>query len=241
MPITTASIDAIHLHPADNLAIATRNLAAGQDVAAGPHTVTLTGAVKMGHKIALTPMAPLSDLGRARIARDIGAGAELFRAVVGAARGLDRKALLKLDGDMLTGAAAVAAGLVDAVVASVEEVEAWALARAEGTGMEDEQKPGEGKAGDQAGEHLLEVDVTMEDLAAILGEELQLPRIEPKGKERIVAKKDRYTGIRSTGPESLRHFRRTFKQALKRHIATSTYDPTRPLGAPRPEGEKALA
>src|SRR5438105_8685165 len=53
-----------------------------------------------------------------------------------------------------------------------------------------EQQPGEGKAGDKAGEHILEVDVTMEELAQILGEELQLPRIEPKGKERIVSKKD---------------------------------------------------
>ena len=59
----------------------------------------------------------------------------------------------------------------------------------------------------------------MEELAQILGEELRLPRIEPKGKERIVARKDRYTGMRNTGPESLRHFRRTFKQALRRQIA----------------------
>ncbi len=95
-----------------------------------------------------------------------------------------------------------------------------------------ESQPGQGKAGDKAGEHLLEVDVTMEELAQILGEELHLPRIEPKGKERIVARKDRYTGIRSTGPESLRHFRRTFKQALKRQIATGTYDPKNPLIVP---------
>src|ERR1700684_1077074 len=53
---------------------------------------------------------------------------------------------------------------------------------------------GEREAGERPGEHLLEVDVTMEELAAILGEELRLPRIEPKGKERIVARKDRYTG-----------------------------------------------
>src|SRR6478735_6659400 len=44
------------------------------------------------------------------------------------------------------------------------------------------------KTGDKPSEHMLEVDVTMEELAAILGEELQLPRIEPKGKERIVAR-----------------------------------------------------
>src|SRR5262249_526576 len=38
---------------------------------------------------------------------------------------------------------------------------------------------GTGKAGDRPGDHMLEVDVTMEELAQILGEELQLPRIEP--------------------------------------------------------------
>ena len=32
---------------------------------------------------------------------------------------------------------------------------------------------------------MLEIDVTLEDLADILGEELGLPRIQPKGKEQI--------------------------------------------------------
>ena len=93
-------------------------------------------------------------------------------------------------------------------------------------------QPGQGQAGDRPGDHLLEVEVTMEELAAILGEELKLPRIEPKGKERIVAKKDRYTGVRRTGPESLRHFRRTFKQALRRQIAMGKYDPKNPIIVP---------
>ena len=48
-----------------------------------------------------------------------------------------------------------------------------------------------------------------EELADILGEELALPRIEPKGKKKIVTAKDKYTGIRQAGPESLRHFKRT--------------------------------
>jgi len=95
-----------------------------------------------------------------------------------------------------------------------------------------EPKPGAGQAGDRPGDHLLEVEVTMEELAAILGEELKLPNIEPKGKERIIAKKDRYVGVRRTGPESLRHFRRTFKQALKRQISMGVYDPKNPLIVP---------
>lgn len=94
-------------------------------------------------------------------------------------------------------------------------------------------EPGEGKqAGDSPGDHVIEVDVTMEELAAMLGEELKLPRIEPKGKDKIEDVKYRYTGINTAGPESLRHFKRTFKQALKRHIAQGTYDVNRPLVVP---------
>ncbi len=75
-------------------------------------------------------------------------------------------------------------------------------------------EPG-GGAGDQPGGHILEVELTMEEMAAILGEELALPRIEPRGKKNIVTTRDKYTGIRQTGPESLRHFKRTFKRALQ--------------------------
>src|SRR5262245_32376352 len=94
-------------------------------------------------------------------------------------------------------------------------------------------EPGQGQgAGDTAGEHMLEVDVTMEELAQMLGEELKLPRIEPKGKERIENIKYRYTGVNTAGPESLRHFKRTFKQALRRQVASGRYNPERPIVVP---------
>src|SRR6201998_375902 len=93
--------------------------------------------------------------------------------------------------------------------------------------------PGQGQpspgAGDQPGGHILEVELTMEEMAQILGEELALPRIEPRGKKNIVTTRDRYTGIRQAGPESLRHFKRTFKRALKRMISSQTYDPLIPI------------
>src|SRR5256885_9665282 len=94
------------------------------------------------------------------------------------------------------------------------------------------QGDGEGKAGDQPGGHILEVDLTMEELAQILGEELALPRIEPRGKKNIVTTKDKYTGIRQAGPESLRHFKRTFKRAMKRQISSNTYSPSQPIVIP---------
>src|SRR5437763_3846571 len=94
------------------------------------------------------------------------------------------------------------------------------------------QGDGNSGAGDQPGGHILEVELTMEELAQILGEELALPRIEPRGKKNIVTTRDKYTGIRQAGPESLRHFKRTFKRALKRQIASNTYDPERPVVIP---------
>ena len=77
----------------------------------------------------------------------------------------------------------------------------------------------------------------MDELAQILGEELALPRIEPKGRANIIEEKDKYTGIRQAGPESLRHFKRTYKKALKRQIASNQYDPARPPGHPDPRGQ----
>ncbi len=87
---------------------------------------------------------------------------------------------------------------------------------------------GMGPGGTQEGQHILEVDITLEELADILGEELELPRIEPKGKHNISSVKDRYSGIRPTGPESLRHFKRTFRRALRRQIMAGTYNPDSP-------------
>jgi sporulation protein YhbH len=94
------------------------------------------------------------------------------------------------------------------------------------------QGEGQSGAGDQPGGHILEVELTMEELAEILGEELALPRIEPRGKKNIVTTRDKYTSIRQTGPESLRHFKRTFKRALRRQISSNTYDPNDPVVVP---------
>jgi uncharacterized sporulation protein YeaH/YhbH (DUF444 family) len=87
---------------------------------------------------------------------------------------------------------------------------------------------GIGPGGTEPGQHIMEVEVSLEELADILGEELQLPRIKPKGRKQITAEKDRYSGVRQAGPESLRHFRRTFRRALRRQIMAGTYDPNAP-------------
>lgn len=86
---------------------------------------------------------------------------------------------------------------------------------------------GEGQAGNDPGEHSVEVEVSMDELADILGEELQLPRIEPKG-GKIQSEKTQFTGMAPVGPDSLRHFKATYKKALKRYISSGTYDPKNP-------------
>src|SRR3982750_2770513 len=60
-------------------------------------------------------------------------------------------------------------------------------------GKGDDDQPGSGKAGSDPGGHIVEVDVSLEELAEILGNELQLPRIEPKGKDNITTEKVRYS------------------------------------------------
>lgn len=97
-----------------------------------------------------------------------------------------------------------------------------------GQGEGEPGEGGEGQAGDQPGEHVLEVEVTLAELAEILGEELKLPNIQPKGRSELVAPVGRYVGIRRTGPESLRHAKRTLKAALRRQIIAGTFDPNDP-------------
>jgi sporulation protein YhbH len=82
---------------------------------------------------------------------------------------------------------------------------------------------GQGQAGSESAPHVLEVEITLDELAAILGEELRLPRIQPKGKANIQQEKVRYTSVRRVGPESLRHYRRTYIEALKRQLVEGTY------------------
>ena len=104
-----------------------------------------------------------------------------------------------------------------------------------------QQGDGEPQAGEEPGGHILEVELTMQELAAILGEELALPRILPKGKKNIVSVKDKYTSIRNVGPESLRHFKRTYKQALKRQISGGVYNPESPKIIPQREDKRYRA
>jgi uncharacterized sporulation protein YeaH/YhbH (DUF444 family) len=95
-------------------------------------------------------------------------------------------------------------------------------------GEEGEEK----KAGKDEGNKELEVEFTNDELAQILGEELQLPNIEPKGNNQMESRKDKYVTIGTIGPDSLKHFKRTYREALKRQVIMGHYDPNDPIVIP---------
>jgi len=97
---------------------------------------------------------------------------------------------------------------------------------------------GPGNGGSEAADNPLEVNVTLEEMAELLGEELELPRIEPKGKSEITVDSKKYRSIRTNGPESLRHFKKTYVEALKRQIAAGEYDPDDPCIIPIKEDKR---
>ena len=94
------------------------------------------------------------------------------------------------------------------------------------------QGEGEGGEGDKAGKdpgrHILEAEFSVEELAEMLGEALELPRIRPRGSDELNKQSVRYSGISPIGPESLRHFRRSYRQALRRMLISGAYDPKQP-------------
>ena len=94
--------------------------------------------------------------------------------------------------------------------------------------------PGEGaeKAGKDAGEHSIEVDVSLAELAQMLARRIRTPTHRTKGSGAMNSQKYKYSGIHNVGPNSLRHVRRTFKEALKRQIVTGTYNPENPVIIP---------
>ncbi len=102
----------------------------------------------------------------------------------------------------------------------------------DGVGKDGQKGSGSGKAGSDPGEHTVETDVTYQELAEILGEELKLPLIQPKGMDKVNAPHYKYSSVRKTGPESLKHFKRTFKQALKRQAASGSYNFDNPIIVP---------
>jgi uncharacterized protein len=103
----------------------------------------------------------------------------------------------------------------------------------EQSGEKGDQQQGSGRqAGNQKSEHSLEVNISLEELASILGEELHLPRIKKKGYKHIKESSYKYTGIQKNGPDSLSDFKRSYKEALKRQMICGEYDVYNPKIVP---------
>ena len=78
-----------------------------------------------------------------------------------------------------------------------------------------------------------------EELAEILGEELELPRIEPKGTEKIVAWKDKlHRHPHRRAPSRCATSAARSSRRSRRQIATGTYDPKNPIIVPIREDKR---
>ncbi len=97
---------------------------------------------------------------------------------------------------------------------------------------EDGEGDGDRRAGRGNGNGRIPIELSEEESVQLLMEILELPRILPKGSKNIKIEEKKYTEIRTTGPDSLLHKRRTIKEALKRAIIEGTYRPDDPKIVP---------
>ena len=85
-------------------------------------------------------------------------------------------------------------------------------------------------------------EFTKQEIADIIGEQLRLPNLRDIfGGGKMESTQRRYSSIRRVGPNSLRHFRRTYREALRRSIASGTYDPRNPVVVPIKEDSRFRA
>lgn len=86
-------------------------------------------------------------------------------------------------------------------------------------GREDQQGQGQGtgQGGDSPGQDYYEADVEIDEIAAMIFEDLQLPFLEDKAKRAVPSKTTRFTEIRRTGVLSNLDKRRTILENIRRN------------------------
>lgn len=87
-------------------------------------------------------------------------------------------------------------------------------------------RDGDGK-GNGAGQESAEgvtINIDLEEILKFLQQELELPDLKPKENQTFEEVKIKYNAIAHQGPESLRHSKRTWLQAMKRHAAAGELD-----------------
>lgn len=88
---------------------------------------------------------------------------------------------------------------------------------------DDDGTGGKGAGGGPGSKIIVEVDE--EEFFDWFGEYLHLPRIKPKGERTIFEEREKFSSIHRLGPKSAMHLRRSFREALKREVATNRYLP----------------
>jgi uncharacterized sporulation protein YeaH/YhbH (DUF444 family) len=79
----------------------------------------------------------------------------------------------------------------------------------------DPKKGDKGKAGSDPGEGI-NIQIDMDDVLKFMEDELRLPKMKPKPSQTFEEVKVKYNNISKVGLNSLRHMRRTMKEAIKR-------------------------
>lgn len=79
------------------------------------------------------------------------------------------------------------------------------------------QGQGSGEAGSNPGQDFYEADVNVDELAALIFEDLQLPFLEEKAKQAVKAKTTKFTEIRRVGAMSNLDKRRTILENIRRN------------------------
>jgi sporulation protein YhbH len=83
-------------------------------------------------------------------------------------------------------------------------------------GRENQQGQAPGQAGDSPGQDYYEAEVDIDEIAALIFEDLQLPFLEEKSKQAVQSKTTKFTEIRRTGVLSNLDKRRTILENIRR-------------------------
>lgn len=99
----------------------------------------------------------------------------------------------------------------------------------EGDPIDGQKENGDEGHGDSGSDPIYEETFTREELADLLGDMLELPQEHESDQGTIPEVRHKYNSIRRVGPHSLRHMKRSYKQALKRSISSGLYVPGQPI------------
>lgn len=90
----------------------------------------------------------------------------------------------------------------------------------EGQVIRDDGQPGDKPQAGQEDGDSIRVAVDMDDVLDLLQEDLQLPNLKPKSAQTFEDIQYKYNSLSKIGPESLRHNRKTWQEAMKRMAST---------------------